>query len=115
MSPALFRPIPLESRLAASARIYNVSRGIYYRLSQALKGIENCAFAWELEGKTIRDLTLAESINARNERALLRDQPLPYHEIPGIIYEPAKRNEKQHYAGMERVWEAHQFAREARA
>jgi hypothetical protein len=29
------------------------------------------------------------------------------------MYEPAKRNEKQHYAGMEQVWHAHEFARKA--
>lgn len=98
-----------------AASILNVTRGTHYRLSQALKGIANCAFAWVDEGKTIRDLNLRESIALRNERALLHDEPLPYHEIPGIVYEPAKRNEKQHFAGMERVWEAHQFAREARA
>jgi hypothetical protein len=95
--------------------VFNVTRQCWFKIGQALKGIENCAFGWVEEGKTIRDLTLAEAVNLRNERALLRSEPLPYHEIPGIIYEPAKRNEKQHFASNDLVWQAHKFAREARA
>ena len=94
------------------SRILHVDRGCYYRRGQALKGIENCAFAWVEEGVSIRNLTLAESIVARNEQANMRE-PLPYAELPHLRYEPAKRNEKQHFAGNELVWAAHKYAREA--
>lgn len=37
---------------------------------------------------TVRDLTLAEAIAARNHQASLRE-PLPFAELPGLLYEPA--------------------------
>jgi len=101
--------------MSSPRRVQNITNGYWYRPSQLQKAFDACAIAWVEEGKTVRSLDLKESIAERNNRALLREEPLPYHEIPGILYEPAKRNERQHYAGMEQVWAAHQFAREARA
>ena len=62
-------------------------RGFSLKLNQALKGIENCAFGWVKYGESIRDLTPAEAITARNGRARLLE-PLPSAEIPGLIFEP---------------------------
>lgn len=56
------------------------------KFNQAITAIENCACAWVEAGKSIRDLTLSESIQARNQQAKDRE-PLPSSEIPGIRYE----------------------------
>jgi hypothetical protein len=82
---------------------------------QALKAIhENCAACWVEEGVSIRNLTLAESIAARNEQAKRRE-PLEYAEIHGLRYDPpssgvvATRDERR------LIWEAHDFLRSVAA
>lgn len=66
--------------------ILNVTRGFYMKRSRAERAItEECACAWVEYGVSVRDLTLAESIKARNEQAALRE-PLAYAELPGIVY-----------------------------
>jgi hypothetical protein len=73
-------------------RVLNITRGFRLRLNQARKAVENCACAWVEHGSTIRDLTLPESIAARNIQAKNRE-PLPYAEVPGLRFEvPAKMN-----------------------
>lgn len=66
-------------------KILNISRNIWYKPSQALRGIENCAFAWVVQGETVRDLTLAESIAKRNEQAK-NAEPLAYAEVAGLTF-----------------------------
>lgn len=68
-------------------RVFNISRGFRLRFNQARKAVENCACAWVEHGVSIRDLTLSESIAARNQQAKDRE-PLPYSEIHGLRYEP---------------------------
>jgi hypothetical protein len=100
--------------MASTRSILNVTRGYYMRYRQAMKGIDNCAFAWVVEGETIRDLTLAEAIAKRIEQAKLQD-PLPYYEVPGIFFEPPAAQEKSFFASHALVWEAHDFARKCAA
>jgi hypothetical protein len=81
------------------------------RAKQALRGIDNCAMAWVEYGKSVRRLTLAESIAARNEQARVRG-PLPYMEIRGLKYEPAAGTERTHYQGRKLAYEARKFCKE---
>jgi len=43
------------------------------RYRSVLKGIEQCALAWVVEGETYRNLTEQEAIVARNKQAQLRE------------------------------------------
>jgi hypothetical protein len=101
------------SKLASRFRVANISRpGYYMNFKAAAKAIEECSAAWVEYGVSIRDLTLAESIAARNAQARLRE-PLPYAEIHGLRFDPpisgiaATRRERK------LTWEAHKFAAEA--
>jgi hypothetical protein len=68
-------------------RILNSTKGYAISRKQALRAIENCVAAWDVPNKSIRDLTLAESIAARNIQSANRD-PLDYAELPGITFKP---------------------------
>jgi hypothetical protein len=85
-----------------SHRILNISKNIRLKYSQALKSIESCACAWVIEGESIRDLTLKESIQARNEQAKQRE-PMPNAELPGISYEPSTSGQSAARAGYELI------------
>lgn len=66
-------------------KVLNVTKNYYVKYTQALRGIEECSFEWVEPGKTVRSLTLAESVAKRNEQAANRE-PLPYAEIPGVKF-----------------------------
>lgn len=66
-------------------KILNLTRKYYISFNQALRGMENCAFAWVETGKTVRDLSLAESIAKRNEQAK-NAEPLAYAEVAGLTF-----------------------------
>jgi hypothetical protein len=70
-----------------SHRIHNITRDVWPKYSQALNAVDCCACAWVVEGVSIRDLTLAESIAARNVQAKTREE-LPAAEGRRLIYEP---------------------------
>ena len=72
--------------MSQSPRILNITRKFHLKPSQARRAIENCSAEWVQEGISIRDLTLAESIEKRNEQARERE-PLPQAEIPGLMYQ----------------------------
>jgi len=75
---------------------------------QAIRAIENCACAWVQYGVSIRDLTIAEAIAARNEQARTAE-PLPLAELPGL-----KVSNLPHYsAEIELSQAANKFAFEA--
>ena len=71
--------------MSNNTRILNLSRGYSLKHKQALRAIEQCACIWVEIGVSIRDLTLAESIAARNQQAANRE-PLEAPEIPGLIF-----------------------------
>lgn len=95
--------------MASTHRILNVTTGCWIKRRRAEKAILECAAKWVTPGESIRSLTLAESIAARNAQARLRE-PLEYAEIHGLRFDPpangvpAKRREKA------LIWQAHQFA-----
>jgi len=99
--------------LASKACVFNTSRNYYLKRNQAAKAVENCAAAWIEYGVTIRDLNLAEAIEARNHRAAIRT-PLPLAEIHGIIYRPATGTEAAARTERQRAREANVFAELAR-
>ena len=70
-----------------NARVSNITRGYSLKHKQAVRAVDNCAAAWVVYGESIRDLTLAEAIAARNKQASERE-PLAQAEIPGLVYEP---------------------------
>ena len=89
-------------------RILNVSRGFTLKHGQAVKAIGNCACAWVEYGVSIRDLTIAEAITARNEQARIAE-PLPLAELPGLVV----RNLPHYSDELELATTANKFAFEA--
>jgi hypothetical protein len=74
---------PLESlKMGCSTRVVNITNGRHLKRSQARGRVEQCLSAWVEEGYTIRDLTLQETIAARNKR-----EPIPFSEIPRLRFE----------------------------
>lgn len=71
--------------MAQTFKVRNLSRGLHWKFRRAEKAVCECACAWVEYGVTVRDLTLQESIAARNVQAATRE-PLDYAEIPGIIF-----------------------------
>lgn len=98
--------------MASHTRVLNVTRGYHIKYKHALRGLEQCAVTWVEEGVSVRDLTLAESIAARNEQAKLRE-PLCYAELPGVMFRPPVGQEKADSVSQALVWEAHRWVREA--
>lgn len=110
--------------MAAHTRVLNVTRNCWMKQSQALRAIENCAYAWEEFGVSIRALTVAEAIAARNEQARLsigliywvegKDGKMiakPYSaEIPGVVFQPPARAEAATRNELRLAWEANRFA-----
>jgi hypothetical protein len=69
-----------------NARVYNESRKFHMKHKQALKAIEACSAAWVEYGVSIRDLTIAEAVQARFKQAA-ESTPAPNAELPGLIFE----------------------------
>lgn len=87
-------------------KILNISRNYYIKCTQALRGIENCAFTWVVEGETVRDLSLAESIGKRNEQSK-NAEPLPYAEVAGVTFKGPIPND------FNLIRQAHEFCANA--
>lgn len=72
-------------------RVFNITRNFRLKFNQACKAVDSCACEWEEYGVSIRDLTLAESINARNQQAKARglaSEVLGSNELPGLKFVP---------------------------
>jgi hypothetical protein len=67
-------------------RVFNLTRGYSLKHKQALRAVDQCSATWIEFGISIRDLTLAEAIAARNAQAKLQEA-FPLTEIPGLRYE----------------------------
>lgn len=55
--------------------------------SAAANGIAECVLAWVIENVSVRQLSLAEQLQARSEVARLQEV-LPYSEAFGLRWEP---------------------------
>lgn len=71
-------------------RIVNLTRGYWLKFAQAARAVDMCAAEWVEFGVSVRDLTLAGAITARNERAR-RMEPLAASEVLGVFFEPPER------------------------
>lgn len=100
--------------MASHVRVINLTRGFRLKLNQAERAVEACAAAWVEYGVSLRDLTLAEAIAARNEEAKRRE-PLPYAEIPGLIYEPGASRAASNRQELALAAQANQFFEQALA
>lgn len=80
--------------MSKNHRVLNITRGHTLKFKQAEKAVDSCACTWVEYGKSIRDLTLAESI-AQRHKQVKELEPLPMSELPGIIFQPptAKRQD----------------------
>lgn len=65
-------------------------------------------------GVSLRDLTLAEAIAARNQEAKRRE-PLPYAEIPGLVYEPGTSGAASNRQELALAAQANRFFEQALA
>lgn len=73
--------------------------------SAAEKAVENCACVWVKYALTVRDATLAESIQMRNEQAKLRE-PMALSELHGLRYEPSLSGKESTQRGYTLIREA---------
>lgn len=93
--------------------VFNVTRNYWIKRKHALKGIErDCNLAWVVERESVRDLTVAEQIAARNEQARLRE-PLPFAEVHGLRFDPPASGVAATRREGKLLWEAHEYARVA--
>lgn len=76
--------------MSKDPRILNITRGFRLKWKQAERAIENCACVWVEPGVSVRNLSLAESIEARHLRAK-QQEPLPIAELPGLRYDHPQR------------------------
>ena len=71
--------------MGCSTRVLNISKCKHIKRSQARGRVEQCLSVWVDEGYSIRDLTMAESFQARAQQA--KDKmPIPPPEIRHVIY-----------------------------
>ena len=68
--------------------------------------------AWVIFGETVRDLTYAEAVQARNQQAAERE-PLAYAELPGITFKPPIGAQATHMIEVKRAFEANKFFTDA--
>jgi hypothetical protein len=94
--------------MASHARILNITNGYRFKRTHAERAIDVCSAVWVEYGVSIRNLTLAESIAARNDQASRRE-PLPFAEIPGIKYEPCTSGISATGREGRLLWEAHDW------
>lgn len=76
---------------------------------QALKAVEACSCAWVEFGVSVRDLSLHESIAARNVQAKIEAR-IAYAELPWLTYQPSASGIEASVRGAKLVWMANQLA-----
>ena len=89
-------------------------------MKRARAAVDNCAYTWEVEGESIRRLTVAEAIEARAaqlERKEYLNEPLPLDELRNTKFEyktPAERRYDP-TACLAPAWMSKRFVSEANA
>lgn len=94
--------------MSNNSRVLNISRRFMLKHKQAVRGVENCSFAWVDFGVSVRDLTLAEAQAARIAKKKMAE-PLPYAEMRGIVFR-RPGHESEIYAEHLLATEANQVA-----
>jgi len=92
--------------------VFNATTRCHVKLSQAKKWIADGSYAWVVQFKTIRSLSLQERVAKRSEIARLQE-PLAFAEIPGLIFQPPIQSQATHRTGIHLVRAANQFASSA--
>ena len=105
MAPSAYK---LGLIMTKNRRVFNITRGYSLKRGAAERAIHECSAVWVEEGVSIRSLTLAESIAARNEQAR-RAEPLPFAEIPGLRFEPTLSGTPATRRERLLTWQAHEF------
>jgi hypothetical protein len=98
--------------MASQKRILNTTNGFHYKRGAVERAIEACSVAWVEYGISVRSLTVAESIAARNDQASRRE-PLPFAEIPGIKFVPPVSGVQATGREGMLLWQAHDFVMQA--
>ena len=104
--------------MSQDTRILNITRNFRLKRNQALRAIEQCACAWVEVNVSVRDLTIAESIQARNKQAAEREL-LDASELPDITFKPpigaeaAYRQERRLAYDGRTIYAAYQKAQQA--
>jgi hypothetical protein len=91
-------------------RVFNITRGFSLKYKQAVKAIDLCTCEWVEFGRSVKDLTLAESIKRRNMQKKEVDI-LPHTEIPGLIFEPPTNSPSRQNSQI--TIQANEFFRQA--
>jgi hypothetical protein len=90
-------------------RIWHETYQCWWKRSRAERAVLNCAATWTQDGVSLRSLTVAEAIAARNEQARRRE-PLPFAEIHGLRFDPPASGISATRREGKLQWEAHNFA-----
>ena len=98
--------------MASHYRVFNETKNYHMKYKQALRAIENCAAVWIEPGRVLRDATLQESINMRNELAKQRE-PLADSEILGLKFQPNQSFAQSAANSRRLAYEANVFAVQA--
>lgn len=91
--------------MSKNSRVTIYPSGFRLRFNQAQRAVNECSCAWIEFGVSLRMLTHEESIAARNEQARLAE-PMPFAEIPGLIYEPSMSGNAATRAGYALIRQA---------
>jgi len=95
--------------MAKRTRVFNLTAKRYLKRNQAIGRVEQCLSVWVEEGSSIRDLTLREIVTARSEKTR-KCAPIPFAELPGLIYRASERNEFGNRQQVRLMHEANAFA-----
>ena len=85
--------------MGTHAKVLNVTSNMHIKRSQALRRIDQCISTW-VDSFTIRDLSLAERVHARSQKARL-EEALAFAELPGLKFQPpayAQESTRREYA-----------------
>lgn len=100
--------------MASNFRVVNLTSGFTFKRKHVDRAIDNCAVTWVEYGVSVRNLTIAESIQARNEQARLQE-PLPYAEVHGLRFDPPASGITATRREGLLMWAAHDFLKNVAA
>lgn len=121
------KALRVSGGVLASARVLNLTTKCYLKVRQAEGRIENCVSEWVVQGKSIRDLNLAQIVQRRSQAARQQEgmfywveviskdgkakmvkKPI-YAELPGLIFKPAPNAQASTRQSFALLKQANQF------
>ena len=94
--------------MGTHAKVLNTTSNMRIKRSQAMRRVEQCISTW-VDSFTIRDLSLAERVHARSEKARL-EEALALAELPGLKFQPPANAQESTRREYHLVAEANRFA-----